>query len=37
MIAVADNDLWDPAGIAGGTPYPVFYNGTDWKAFTLSA
>jgi len=37
MIAVADNNNWDPAGIAGTTPYPVFYNGTAWKAFTLSA
>ena len=37
MIAVADNDLWDPAGVTGGVPYPVFYNGTAWKAFTLSA
>jgi hypothetical protein len=37
MIAVADNNLWDPAAIAGSTPYPVFYNGTAWKAFTLSA
>lgn len=37
MIAVADNNNWDPVGVAGTTPYPVFYNGTDWKAFTLSA
>lgn len=36
MIAVADNNLWDPAGVTGGVPYPVFYNGTDWIAFATT-
>jgi hypothetical protein len=29
-IAVADNSGWDPAGIAGTTPYVAFYNGVSW-------
>lgn len=36
MIAVADNagGGWDPAGIGGSTPYPVFYDGTNWVKMT---
>jgi hypothetical protein len=30
MIAVADNDTWDPCSLGGGLPYPVFYNGSVW-------
>ena len=29
-FAVADGTNWDPKGTAEGTPYPVFYNGTEW-------
>jgi hypothetical protein len=38
MIAVADGNTsgWDPLGTNLGVAYPVFYNGTDWKAFALS-
>ena len=39
MIAIADGNTsgWDPLGTNLGVAYPAFYNGTDWKAFTLSA
>jgi hypothetical protein len=39
MIAVADGNAagWDPLGTDLGVAYPAFYNGTAWKAFTLSA
>lgn len=39
MIAVADGNTagWDPLGTDLGVAYPAFYNGTIWKAFTLSA
>lgn len=30
MIAVADNDSWDPCSLGGGLPYPAFYNGSVW-------
>ena len=38
MIAVADGNTsgWDPLGTNLGVAYPAFYNGTDWKAFTLA-
>jgi hypothetical protein len=29
-ITVADGVYWDPAGIAGTTPYVAFYNGVSW-------
>jgi hypothetical protein len=32
MIAIADNSSWDPANIAGTTPYLAFYNGTAWTS-----
>lgn len=31
-IAVANGTGWDPASLAGSTPYPVFYNGTAWSS-----
>jgi len=37
MIAVANNipgTGWDPAGVGGGAPYPVFYDGTTWIKMT---
>ena len=39
MIAIADGNTtgWDPLGTNLGVAYPAFYNGTAWKAFTLSA
>ena len=39
MIAIADGNTsgWDPLGTNLGVAYPAFFNGTDWKAFTLSA
>ena len=39
MIAIANGNTsgWDPLGTNLGVAYPVFYNGTAWKAFTLSA
>ena len=30
MIAIADNQNWDPAARTGNRPYPVFYDGNDW-------
>lgn len=38
MIAVANGLTtgWDPLGTDLGVAYPAFYNGTAWKAFTLS-
>lgn len=30
MICVADNATWDPASVAGESPYPVFWNGSTW-------
>jgi hypothetical protein len=29
-IAMADNSSWDPAAVAGTTPYATLYNGTAW-------
>ena len=39
MIAIADGNTtgWDPLGTNLGVAYPAFYNGTAWKAFTISA
>ena len=39
MIAIANGNTtgWDPLGTNLGVAYPAFYNGTAWKAFTLSA
>lgn len=34
-IAVADGVNWDPAGFAGATPYPVFWDGGQWLIFSL--
>lgn len=36
MIAVANNagGGWDPAGVGGSTPYPVFYDGSNWVKMT---
>lgn len=31
-IAVADGVSWDPASLAGSTPYPAFFNGTTWSS-----
>lgn len=30
MIAVADGTSWDPAGLLGSVPYPVFFDGGLW-------
>lgn len=35
-IAVADGTNWDPKSIGGSTPYPVFWNGSQWLKFDLS-
>lgn len=34
-IAMADGLItgWDPAGLGGTTPYPVYYTGTAWERF----
>ncbi len=32
MFAVADRTGWDPASKGSGDPYPVFYDGTAWRA-----
>lgn len=37
MIATADGNSWNPANFVSGTPYPVFYNGTDWISMIDSA
>lgn len=34
-LAVADGVTWDPGGISGSTPYPVFWDGGQWLTFTL--
>ena len=34
MIAIADNQNWDPAAGTGNRPYPVFYDGNDWLPMT---
>jgi hypothetical protein len=31
-FAVADRVAWDPASKGSGAPYPVFYDGTQWRA-----
>jgi hypothetical protein len=32
MFAVADRTTWDPASKGSGNAYPVFYDGSTWKA-----
>jgi len=34
-FAMADGTSWDPGSLSGTTPYPVFYDGTAWRYFSL--